>query len=110
MKPAATGSCRPEGRVAGREPHPDLGVDTEQVEGDRHQALGEDAQEFAAFRADVEGSFLRTLELAGDLGRRARAARRAERFLGVLTGAVPMDGYFAPTTCSGSSASAAWPG
>jgi hypothetical protein len=34
--------------------------------------------------------------LGGDLGRRARAARRAERFLGVLTGAVPMDGYFAP--------------
>jgi 2-polyprenyl-6-methoxyphenol hydroxylase-like FAD-dependent oxidoreductase len=36
--------------------------------------------EFAAFRADVEGGFLRTLDLAGDLGRRARAARRAERF------------------------------
>jgi 2-polyprenyl-6-methoxyphenol hydroxylase-like FAD-dependent oxidoreductase len=36
--------------------------------------------EFADFRADVEGNFLRTLDLAGDLGRRARSARRAERF------------------------------
>jgi 2-polyprenyl-6-methoxyphenol hydroxylase-like FAD-dependent oxidoreductase len=36
--------------------------------------------EFAAFRADVEGNFLRTLDLAGDLGQRARAGRRAERF------------------------------
>jgi 2-polyprenyl-6-methoxyphenol hydroxylase-like FAD-dependent oxidoreductase len=36
--------------------------------------------EFAAFRADVEGGFLRTLDLAGDLGQRARAGRRAERF------------------------------
>jgi 2-polyprenyl-6-methoxyphenol hydroxylase-like FAD-dependent oxidoreductase len=36
--------------------------------------------EFAAFRADVEGGFLGTLDLAGDLGRRARAGRRAERF------------------------------
>jgi 2-polyprenyl-6-methoxyphenol hydroxylase-like FAD-dependent oxidoreductase len=37
-------------------------------------------EEFAAFRADVEGSFLATLDQAGDLGQRARAARRAERF------------------------------
>jgi 2-polyprenyl-6-methoxyphenol hydroxylase-like FAD-dependent oxidoreductase len=36
--------------------------------------------EFAAFRAEVEGNFLRTLDLAGDLGQRARAGRRAERF------------------------------
>ena len=36
--------------------------------------------EFAAFRADPEGNFLRTLDLAGDLGQRARAGRRAERF------------------------------
>jgi 2-polyprenyl-6-methoxyphenol hydroxylase-like FAD-dependent oxidoreductase len=38
------------------------------------------AAEFAAFRADVEGNFLRTLDLAGDLGQRARAGGRAERF------------------------------
>jgi 2-polyprenyl-6-methoxyphenol hydroxylase-like FAD-dependent oxidoreductase len=37
-------------------------------------------QEFHAFRADVEGNVLRTLDLAGDLGERVRAGRRAERF------------------------------
>jgi 2-polyprenyl-6-methoxyphenol hydroxylase-like FAD-dependent oxidoreductase len=38
------------------------------------------AGEFAAFRADLEGNFLATLDLAGDLGERARGAARAERF------------------------------
>jgi flavin-dependent dehydrogenase len=38
--------------------------------------------EFPAFRADVEGNFLATLDLAGDLGERVRAGRRAERFRG----------------------------
>ena len=37
-------------------------------------------EELPAFRADVEGSGLRTLDLAGDLGERVRAGRRAERF------------------------------
>ena len=37
-------------------------------------------EEFPAFRADVEGNVLRTLDLAGDLGERVRAGRRAERF------------------------------
>jgi 2-polyprenyl-6-methoxyphenol hydroxylase-like FAD-dependent oxidoreductase len=37
-------------------------------------------EEFPAFRADIEGNVLRTLELAGDLGERVRAGRRAERF------------------------------
>src|SRR5262249_5696904 len=35
------------------------------------------AAEFDEFRADGEGNFLRTLDLAGDLGQRARNARRA---------------------------------
>ena len=38
--------------------------------------------EFHTFRADIEGSFLRSLDLAGDLGGRVRAGSRAERFLG----------------------------
>jgi 2-polyprenyl-6-methoxyphenol hydroxylase-like FAD-dependent oxidoreductase len=38
--------------------------------------------EFPAFRADVEGNFLATLDLAGDLGERVRTGRRAERFRG----------------------------
>ena len=38
------------------------------------------AEEFPAFRADVEGNVLRSLDLAGDLGQRVRAGRRAERF------------------------------
>jgi 2-polyprenyl-6-methoxyphenol hydroxylase-like FAD-dependent oxidoreductase len=37
-------------------------------------------EEFPAFRADVEGNVLGTLDLAGDLGQRVRAGRRAERF------------------------------
>jgi 2-polyprenyl-6-methoxyphenol hydroxylase-like FAD-dependent oxidoreductase len=37
-------------------------------------------EEYAAFRADVEGGVLGTLDLAGDLGQRVRAGRRAERF------------------------------
>ena len=36
--------------------------------------------EFPAFRADIEGNVLSTLDLAGDLGERVRAGRRAERF------------------------------
>jgi 2-polyprenyl-6-methoxyphenol hydroxylase-like FAD-dependent oxidoreductase len=36
-------------------------------------------EEFPAFRADVEGNLLRTLDLACDLGERVRAGRRAER-------------------------------
>jgi 2-polyprenyl-6-methoxyphenol hydroxylase-like FAD-dependent oxidoreductase len=35
---------------------------------------------YVAWPVDVEGGFLRTLDLAGDLGQRARAGRRAERF------------------------------
>jgi 2-polyprenyl-6-methoxyphenol hydroxylase-like FAD-dependent oxidoreductase len=42
--------------------------------------VGWPVEEFAAFRADVEGNVLRTLDLAGDLGERIRAGRRAERF------------------------------
>jgi 2-polyprenyl-6-methoxyphenol hydroxylase-like FAD-dependent oxidoreductase len=37
--------------------------------------------EFAAFRADIEGNVLRTLDLV-DLGERVRAGRRAERMYG----------------------------
>jgi len=37
-------------------------------------------REFADVRADVEGSFLRTVDRCGDLGERVRAGRRAERF------------------------------
>jgi 2-polyprenyl-6-methoxyphenol hydroxylase-like FAD-dependent oxidoreductase len=42
--------------------------------------VGWPVEEFPAFRADVEGNVLRTLDLAGDLGQRVRAGRRAERF------------------------------
>src|SRR5581483_7646777 len=38
--------------------------------------------EFHAFRADVEGNFLQTLELAPGLAERVRGGRREERFLG----------------------------
>ncbi|HEY7060874.1 MAG TPA: NAD(P)/FAD-dependent oxidoreductase [Chloroflexota bacterium] len=38
--------------------------------------------EFAAFRADVESNFLRTLEEMPDLAERVRAGRREERFVG----------------------------
>ncbi len=37
------------------------------------------AAEFEAFRADIEGNLIRTLDLAGDLGQRVRAGKRAER-------------------------------
>lgn len=40
------------------------------------------AAEFGAFRRDLERNFLATLDLAGDLGERVRAGRRAERFYG----------------------------
>jgi 2-polyprenyl-6-methoxyphenol hydroxylase-like FAD-dependent oxidoreductase len=39
-------------------------------------------EEFPAFRADVEGHLLKTLDLAGDLGDRVRAGRRVERIRG----------------------------
>jgi len=38
--------------------------------------------EFHAFRADIEGNFLQSLDMAGDLGGRVRAGKRAERFFG----------------------------
>ena len=38
--------------------------------------------EFRFFRSDVEGNFLETLDLAGDLGERVHSARRAGRFRG----------------------------
>jgi 2-polyprenyl-6-methoxyphenol hydroxylase-like FAD-dependent oxidoreductase len=38
--------------------------------------------EFDEFRSDVEGNFLRTADLAGDLGARLRAGRRVERVRG----------------------------
>jgi len=38
--------------------------------------------EFETFRSDVEGNFLRTLELAPDLARRLRSGRRARHFVG----------------------------
>jgi flavin-dependent dehydrogenase len=40
------------------------------------------ADEFKAFRADPEGSLLRSLDAAGDLGERVRAGERAERMFG----------------------------
>ncbi|HWD42634.1 MAG TPA: NAD(P)/FAD-dependent oxidoreductase [Actinomycetota bacterium] len=42
--------------------------------------VGWPVEEFPAFRADVEGNVLRSLDLAGDLGERVRAGHRAERF------------------------------
>ena len=38
--------------------------------------------DFHTFRADVEGNFMSTLDLAGSLGQRARAAARAEKIRG----------------------------
>ena len=38
--------------------------------------------EFHAFRADFEGNLLQTLDMAGDLGGRVCAGKRAERFFG----------------------------
>ncbi len=40
------------------------------------------AEEFHAFRRDIERNLLATLDLAGDLGVRVRAGRRAERIYG----------------------------
>jgi flavin-dependent dehydrogenase len=45
------------------------------------------ASEFKAFKSDLEGSLLRSLDLAGDLGARVRAGERAERIFG--TGDLP---------------------
>ena len=45
--------------------------------------------EAQAYRADVEGNYLATLELAPEFAERARAAKREEQFLG---GSIP--GYF----------------
>ena len=39
-------------------------------------------REFHAYRADVEGNYLRTLELAPALAERVRAGKRVERFVG----------------------------
>lgn len=36
--------------------------------------------EFTAFRTDIEGHYLKTLDRCGDLGQRVRAGERAERF------------------------------
>jgi flavin-dependent dehydrogenase len=39
-------------------------------------------EEFHTYRADIEGNFLRTLDLAPQLAERVRAGRREERFMG----------------------------
>jgi 2-polyprenyl-6-methoxyphenol hydroxylase-like FAD-dependent oxidoreductase len=39
-------------------------------------------EEFHAFRSDIEGNFLKTLDATGSLGERIRAGKRAERFVG----------------------------
>jgi flavin-dependent dehydrogenase len=44
--------------------------------------VGWPRDEFHAFRADIEGNFLKTLELAPALAERVRAGRREERFSG----------------------------
>jgi len=44
--------------------------------------LGLPASAFAAFRSDIEGSFLRHLAATGELGAIVRAGRRVERFYG----------------------------
>jgi 2-polyprenyl-6-methoxyphenol hydroxylase-like FAD-dependent oxidoreductase len=44
--------------------------------------VGGPIDEFHAFRADLETNLLASLDLAGDLGERARSARRAERIYG----------------------------
>jgi flavin-dependent dehydrogenase len=38
--------------------------------------------EFAAYRADIEGNYLRTIELAPNLAERVREGKREERFMG----------------------------
>jgi 2-polyprenyl-6-methoxyphenol hydroxylase-like FAD-dependent oxidoreductase len=40
--------------------------------------------EFHSLRSDIEGNFLKTLDLAGDLGQRVRSGRRAGRFRGTI--------------------------
>ena len=40
-------------------------------------------RDLPAFRADVEGNFIRTLEIAPEFGERVRAGRREERFRGM---------------------------
>ena len=44
--------------------------------------VGGPIDEFQAFRANLEGNLVASLDLAGDLGERARAATRAERIYG----------------------------
>jgi flavin-dependent dehydrogenase len=39
-------------------------------------------RDFQAFKSDVEGNFLATLDLCGDLGERIRSGRRVDRFYG----------------------------
>jgi len=39
-------------------------------------------EEFHAFRSDIEGNYLKTLDSTGSLGERIRAGKRAERFVG----------------------------
>jgi len=39
-------------------------------------------EEFHAFRSDIEGNYLKTLDAAGSLGERVRAGKRVERFVG----------------------------
>jgi 2-polyprenyl-6-methoxyphenol hydroxylase-like FAD-dependent oxidoreductase len=48
------------------------------------------AAEFAAFRADVEGNFLKTLDLAGDVGQRVRSGTR----VAPIRGTVDLPNYF----------------
>jgi 2-polyprenyl-6-methoxyphenol hydroxylase-like FAD-dependent oxidoreductase len=50
------------------------------------------AEEFHEFRQDVEGNLLATLDLAGDLGERVRAGRRAER----IYGSADLPNFFRP--------------
>jgi flavin-dependent dehydrogenase len=47
-------------------------------------------EEFPAFRADVEGNYLKTLELAPEFAERVRQGRREERF----TGTAELPNYF----------------
>jgi flavin-dependent dehydrogenase len=45
-------------------------------------AVGWTNREFHQFRSDIEGNFLRTLELAPDYAERVRSGKREERFVG----------------------------
>jgi len=42
--------------------------------------------EFASARADLEGHYLRTLDLCGDLGKRIRSGRTSPTRSGIRTG------------------------